>query len=156
MEKGAIILDIIILLLIAIPVAYLVIYSFNRERKVKNCVTKLCSQQGIKLNNFEITGNLVLGIDDQHKKLILTHRKNTENAFQVIDLPQLTDCHVKTVKHSKNSLDWVGLELVSAQQKQDIAFYIEEDDEDPGTNAEICLQTARKWEKLIQPFVKAS
>ena len=156
MDTGSLIVDIVIILVIAIPLAYLVIYSFNRERKVKKSVAKLCSQKGINLGIFEINGNLVLGIDDQQKKLILTHRKDTNNAFQIIDLPQLTDCQVKTVKHSKITLDWVGLELVGTQQKQDIAFYVEEDDEDPGTSAEICLQAARKWEKLIRPLLKAS
>ena len=88
--------------------------------------------------------------------MIVSNRKKIDEEFQVIDLSSLKECRVKTIKLSPKTTDWVGLELLSASSKQDIAFYEEKDEDNPATDSQICMQQAIKWEKLIKPLLKAS
>jgi hypothetical protein len=156
MNKGSLIVDFIIIICITLPLVYLIMYSFNSERKIKKRVTTSCQKHGMNLNHFELSGNLILGMDEQQQKLIYSNRKDPEGEFRIIHLHELSNCHVKTIQNSKKTLDWVGLELSGKERLNDIPFYVEDDDDDPGTSAEVCLQTARKWEKLILPLIKTS
>ncbi|MAP53578.1 hypothetical protein [Altibacter sp.] len=156
METSSVIIDIILLSIIIVPLAFLVVYTTRGEKKAKRKLQQLCKANGITLSTFEINGDTLLGLDPEGKKLILSHRKDIEKEFQVIDLQELRECRLKTVKLSKHTLDWVGLELLSATTKKDIPFYLEEDEESPATDSLVCLQRATKWEKMIKPLLKAS
>ncbi|MCW8980740.1 MULTISPECIES: hypothetical protein [Altibacter] len=156
METSSVIIDIILLSIIIVPLAFLVIYTTRGENKAKMRLERLCKEKGIKLSAFEINGDTLLGLDTEGKKLITSHRKDIEKEFQVIDLQELKECRLKTIKLSKHTLDWVGLELLSATIKKDIPFYLEEDEESPSTDSLVCLQRATKWEKMIKPLLKAS
>ncbi|PKA82861.1 hypothetical protein ATE92_1001 [Ulvibacter sp. MAR_2010_11] len=156
MEKSSIIINSIMFLVIAIPLAFLVIYTTQGEKRVKKKVIKLCRASGVNLSVFDITGNVVLGLDSVSKKLVVSNRKQLENDFQIIDLPTLKDCRVKTVKLTSKTTDWVGLELVGTDYNKEVAFYAEDDEDNPSTDSQICIQQALKWEKIIKPLLKAS
>jgi hypothetical protein len=156
MEINSLITDIILIASIIVPIAYLVIYTTGLDKKVKREVTKLCIANNLTLDNFEINGDLILGIDSVKKKLIQSSRKQIEKDFQIIDLPSIKECRVKTIKHSRNTIDWIGLELIGSDAKKDIAFYMEDDENNPGKDPQMSLQQARNWEKFIIPLLKAS
>ncbi|GHC44896.1 hypothetical protein [Ulvibacter litoralis] len=156
MEKSSIITDIVLTLLVVVPIAYLILHISGRDKKVQKTITNLATSNGLNLSNFEISGNLVLGIDDTHKKLIYSNRKRLEDDFKVVDLAELNECRIKTTHLTKTTLGWVGLELVGKNSKQEIVFYEEENEEGPHIESGACLQLARKWEKLITPLTKAA
>ena len=156
MEINSLITDIILILSIIVPIAYLVIYTTGRDKKAKREVTKLCNANKLTLDNFEIHGDLILGIDSIKKKLIQSSRKQIGKDFQIIDLPSIKECRVKTIKHSQKTIDWVGLELTGSDAIKDIAFYLEDDENSPGKDPQMCLQQAKNWEQLIIPLLKAS
>lgn len=156
MNTKIVLLDVIIFLVILIPIAFLIIYTMGSDKKVKRNINKLCNQQGIHLDHIEINGDLVLGLDNTNKKLVCSERKNTEDNFQVFDLKSLSDCKVKVLKLANKTTDWVGLELVSAEDKKEIPFYIENDDDGPASDPKIREQQAIKWERLIKPHLKVS
>jgi hypothetical protein len=156
MEINSLITDIILILSIIIPLAYLVIYTTGLDKKVKREVIKLCIANNLTLDNFEINGDLILGLDSVKKKLIQSSRKQIEKDFQIIDLPSIKECRVKTIKHSRKTIDWIGLELISSDAKKDIAFYMEDDENSPGKDPQMSLQKAKNWEKFIIPLLIAS
>lgn len=156
MEKSSIITDIVLTLLVVIPIAYLILHISSRDKKVQKTINKLASSNGLSITNLEISGNLVLAIDNTHKKLILSNRKQLEDNFQVVDLAELNECRIKTTHLTKTTLGWVGLELVGKNSKQEIIFYEEENEEGPHIESGACLQLAKKWEKLITPLTKAA
>lgn len=156
MEINSLITDIVLASFIIVPIAYLVIHTTGRDRKAKKEVTKLCTANNLTLNIFEINGDLILGIDSVNRKLIQSNRKQIEKDFQIIDLPSIKECRVKTIKLSKKTIDWVGLELISSNAIKDIQFYREDDESSPGLDPQVCSQQAKNWEKLINPLLKAS
>jgi hypothetical protein len=156
MEIKSLIIDIILFAAIAMPLAFLVIYTLNGEKRIKRRINTLCKANNIALANFDVHGNVILGIDTSNSKLILSNRKQIENEFQIIELSSLKECRVKTVKLTPKTTDWVGLELLGANTKKDIAFYEEQDDDNPATDPQVCMQQAIRWEKLIKPHLKAS
>lgn len=156
MEKSSIITDIVLVLLVVVPIAFLILSVSNRDKKVEKTIHKLAASNGLNVSNLEISGNLVLGIDNTHKKLMLSDRKQLENKFQVVDLATLNECRIKTTQLNKTALGWVGLELIGKDTKKSIVFYEEENQEGPHIDAGACLQLAKKWEKLITPLVKAA
>ncbi|RMA65917.1 hypothetical protein [Ulvibacter antarcticus] len=156
MKTSSLWVDIVLILLVAAPIVYLILMTTGKEKKAKKEVTKICKKNGLTVSNFDITGNLILGMDEGHKKLIMSHRKNIERDFKVIDLQSLKECRVKTIKLSKNTTDWVGLELLKPDSKLDISFYDESNDDGPYIDPLACIKKAEQWEKLIKPLLKAS
>lgn len=156
METKSLIIDIILFLIIAVPLAVLVIYTINGDKRIKRKVNTLCKANNIALGSFDIHGNVVLGLDTTATKLILSNRKQIDTEFQIIELSSLKDCRVKTIKLTPKTTDWVGLELLGANTKKDIAFYEEKDEDNPATDPQVCMQQAIRWEKLIKPHLKAS
>jgi hypothetical protein len=156
METKSLLIDIILFSIIAVPLAVLVIYTINGEKRIKRKINSLCKVKNITLGNFDIHGNVILGLDSTNTKLIISNRKKLDEEFQVIDLSSLKECRVKTIKLTPKTTDWVGLELVNSNSKLDIAFYEEQDEDNPATDPQICMQHAIKWEKLIKPLLKAA
>jgi hypothetical protein len=156
METKSLIIDIILFLIIALPLAFLVIYTVSGEKRIKRKIINLCKANNITLGNFDIHGNVILGIDSSNSKLILSNRKKIDEAFQIIEFNSLKECRVKTVKLTPKTIDWVGLELLGIDSVKNIPFYEEQDEDNPSTDPQICMQQAIKWEKIIKPLLKAS
>lgn len=156
MEKNALLLDAIILLVIIAPIAVLIIYAFSQDKRVKRQIDRLCKTNEITLNEFEINGDVVIGLDANHKKMIVSNRKDVVKNFQVIDLDQVNQCKTKVVNLNKKTIDWVGLELLSKNGIKDIMFYSETDEDGPSTDPQACLHKAHQWEDKVRPLVRAS
>lgn len=156
METSSIIINIALFSIVIVPIIILVIYTTSGEKKIKKKFSALCSTQGVVLTDFDAHGNAILGIDIPRHTLAISNRKSLEIDFQLIDISSLTDCRVKTIKHSKSTYDWVGLELINKDTKKEIPFYDEMDEDNPATDSQISLQQAIKWEKLIKPLLRAS
>ncbi|AFL80812.1 hypothetical protein Aeqsu_1319 [Aequorivita sublithincola DSM 14238] len=156
MELSAPIIGLIILLLIAVPVAYMIINASGTDKKVRKSVSQLSQSNGINLKTIDIIGNCVIGVDEASKKLIYTSKKNPSGDFKVINMEDVKDCRAKSIKQSDKTLDWVGLEIVERTGKFEIPFYNEHDEDELSTDAFVCLQDAKRWESTLRPLLKAS
>ena len=156
MEISASLIGIIILVLIVFPVVYMIINASGVDKKVKKSVIKLSQNNGIQLKNVDIIGNLVIGVDEISKKLVYTSKRNPSEDYKIVNMQDLTDCRVKSIKQSDKTLDWVGLELFEKTGKSEIPFYNEHDENELSNDAFVCLQNAKRWEGTLRPLLKAS
>lgn len=156
MKSSTILISAILFALIFIPLFYLVSIGSRQEKKVRKAIQKLCDQNKINLTELELSGDLILGIDPSQKKLIYSSRKHISEKFEIIDLTLQHDCKIKTLKTQGKFLEWVSLELVNSNQKKEIIFYQENEEDVPVTDPNKCLKDAEKWQRLILPLLKAS
>jgi len=71
MEFNASIVGLIVLLLIFVPIVFLMLNASGPNNKVKKAASKLSETNGIKLKNFEVIGNCVIGVNTVSKKLFI-------------------------------------------------------------------------------------
>ncbi len=156
MELSSSLIGVIILLLVALPVGYMIMSAGGINKKIKKSVTQLSQNNGIQLKDMDIIGNLVIGVDEVSKKLIYTSKKNPSGDFKIVNMEDVKDCRIKTIKQSEKTLDWVGLELLEKTGKQEIVFYDEHADDELSKDPFVCLQDAKRWEGTLRPLLKAS
>ena len=156
MEFSATLVGIIITLLMLVPVAILIMSASGKDKKVKKSVMQLSQTNGINLKTIDVIGNCVIGVDEVSKKLVYTSKTNPSADFKIINMEDVKDCRVKSIKQTDKTLDWVGLELVEKTGKREISFYNEHDESELSTDAFVCLQDAKRWESTLKPFLKAS
>jgi hypothetical protein len=156
MELNPTLVGVIIIALIFVPIAYLIMSASGKDKKTKKSVSELSETNGIKLDEIDIIGNLVIGVDEVSKKLIYTSKRNISSDFKIINMAEVSACRAKTIKQGDKTLDWVGLEFMENSGKLEIAFYIETDDDGPAKDPYVCLQDAKRWEEKLRPFLKAS
>ncbi len=156
MEFSATLVGIIITLLMLVPVAFLIMSTSGKDKKVKKSVMQLSQTNGINLKTVDVIGNCVIGVDEVSKKLVYTSKTNPSADFKIINMEDVKDCRVKSIKQTDKTLDWVGLELVEKAGKREISFYNEHDENELSTDAFVCLQDAKRWEGTLRPLLKAS
>lgn len=149
-------IGVIIIAIIFVPIVYLIMNASGRDKKIKKSVEKLSEAQGLKLNQIDIIGNLIIGVDEVSKKLIYTTKNNATNDYKILDLDNVKDCRAKTIKNDTKTLDWVGLEFTEKAGKNEITFYDEHDEHELGKDAFVCLQDAKRWEGTLKPLLKTS
>jgi len=156
MEISASLIGLIILLLIAVPVGYMIVNALGLDRKVKKTINSLSEKNGIRLDNLEILGNVVIGVDPNTNKMVYSTKKNPVADFTIVNMEEVKACRVKSIKQTEKTLDWVGLEIIKNTGSKEITFYNEYDDEELSTDPYISLQNAKRWENTLRPLLKAS
>ncbi len=156
MELNSTLIGIIVLLLIFIPVGYLIISSSGKNKKLKKTLADISKAKGINLRDIDVIGNLVIGLDDVSKNLVYASKLNLADDFKIVNLEEVKDCRVKSIKQGETSLDWVGLEVVGKAGKLEIPFYTELDETGLSRDPFVCLQDAKRWENAVRPLLKAS
>ncbi|QAA82170.1 hypothetical protein EI546_10740 [Aequorivita sp. H23M31] len=157
MKIDATLIGVIILLLIFVPIIYMIVNASGVNKKVTKSVLQLAQGKGLHLENVDVIGNLVIGMDRNSRKLIYSTKRNPQNDFKVINLEDVKDCRAKSIKVSDKTLQWVGLELVEKQGKKEIQFYCENDESGLTKDPYVCLQDAKRWENEVRPLLlKAS
>ena len=156
MEFNSGLVGVIVLLLIFIPVGYLIVNSSGKNKKLKKSLTDLSKTKGINLKDIDVIGNLVIGLDGVSKNLVYTSKLNFTDDFKVINLEDVKDFRVKSIKQGDKTLDWVGLEVVGKTGKVEIPFYLEMDDTGLSKDPFVRLQDAKRWEAVVRPLLKAS
>ncbi|MDN3723215.1 hypothetical protein QRD02_02380 [Aequorivita sp. SDUM287046] len=156
MEFNATSVGVIVTLLMLVPVVFLIMSASGKDKKVKKTVSQLSQKNGITLENIDVIGNCVIGVDQVSKILVYTSKRNPSADFKIINMEDVKDCRAKSVKQTEKTLDWVGLEIMEKTGRREIAFYNEHDEDELSTDAFVCLQDAKRWEEKLRPLLKAS
>lgn len=154
MKFDSIFVGIIIMLVIFIPVAYMIISAGGKDKKVKKSMSKIAQAKGLNLNNIDIIGNLVIGVDENSKTLVYSSKASLDRDYKIVPLSEVKDCRTKTVKESDKNLQWVGLEIMENQGKREIQFYCEVDENCTTKDPYVCLQDAKRWENTLRPLLR--
>lgn len=157
MKLDSTLIGVIILLFIFVPVIYMIVSSSGKNKKVIKTISQLAQSTGIKLQDIEVIGNVVIGIDAAGRKLAYSTKRNVEDDFTVVDLADVKDFRSKSIKISDRSFQWVGLEVTEKQGKREIQFYCENDESGLTRDPQVCLQDSKRWENAVRPLLhKAS
>ncbi len=156
MEINTTLIGVIILLLVVVPIAYLILTTSGKDKRIKKEVLSLSQTNGIALKDIDVIGNCIIAVDAVSKKLIYTSKTNPSGDFKIVNMTEVRDCRAKSIKQSEKTLDWVGLELLEKNGKLEIPFYIENDEEGYTRDPFVCLQDAKRWEGTLKPLLKAS
>ena len=156
MELSSTLVGIIITVVMLVPVAFLIMNSTGKDKKVMKSVKQLSQTNGINLKNIEVIGNCVIGVDEVSRKLVYTSKRNPSADFKIINMEDVKECRAKTIKQNDKTLDWVGLEFVEKSGRSEIVFYNEHDENELSKDGFVCLQDAKRWESTLRPLLKAS
>lgn len=154
MKISVVLVSVILIATIFLPLAYLVTKSARTESKIKKILQKFGVENKLSIDAIKLHGNLILALDQTHKKLLFAARETVGSDIQVIDLPLLSDCHIRTLRNKGKHLEYVSLELGNRDAKHNIVFYEEEQDTGPVVDPMASLYEAEKWKILIQPHLK--
>lgn len=156
MEFNATLVGVIILLLIFVPIILMVWNASGKEKKAKKSLIQISKNKSLELKEIEVIGNVIIGLDEKSKKLVYSFIKNLKNDIKIIDVNELKNCRVKTVHQTGNSLEWVGLELIGSNNRYEIPFYDDTEEEGGAKDPLMFLQDAKRWENHLRPMLKAS
>jgi hypothetical protein len=159
MDTASASIGIILLILFVGPVAYIIWQQIAKDRKRLQQLKKFEKENGLKLDQVELTPSLLLGLDSAAKKLVVIDTLGN-NEQQVIDLKGV---HRSQVKKSTNpespgessALTYVSLELLNGRPGNTTQIVFYDENKDTGHDVATQLSLANKWEVLIKPLIKS-
>lgn len=159
MDTGSLIIGLIILAITLLPFALLRINRIKRENKLLKELEQLAQSQHGQIDEHEICGNFIIGIDQLHKKVFFQMKNQSDFVQQFVDL---TTCKAsKVINTSKTSVNPNGahtyiekieiLFLPLSQHEKEIQFELYNIKFTPQLSGE--LQAAENWSKKINQLI---
>lgn len=155
-------IGIVLILLFIAPIFYMIYWQSTKDKRRLKKLNDLSAQNLMKLDHYELSNSLLLGLDSSSKKLIIVEPQNAME-FDVIDLSKIDvsaiakKSHAETNKHTgKAPLIKICLELLKNNPKQkvtEIVFY--DEDDETSMDPDVQLVLANKWDKLIRMNLSA-
>jgi len=162
MDFKSVEMGIALVLLFMVPILYMIYWQSTKDKRRLKKLKDLSTQNQMKLDHYELSNSLLLGLDSSSKKLIVVEPKNATE-FDVIDLSKIDassiakKSEVEKNKHTgKEPIIRISLELLKNNPKQkvtEIVFY--DEDDETNMDADVQLVLAKKWENLIRPNLSA-
>ena len=137
------------------PILYVLIKQNSKEKQQKNKMIQLAKAQDLQIDHFEFYQNILIGLDTQHKKLLVAN-EGEQNEYNVVDLEHVQDSRIsKKIEFVKiqgkrtEKILQLSLDIINELNEKilEIIFYDEEsgDTTDPQTR----LHIAKQWDGLI-------
>ena len=163
---------IIAILTVAVVGFFILILVYIHDRQIRKMVADLlrrfdeaAKKENLAPSKKEILGNLVIGVDDINKKLIILKKKGDEYHTMVIDLKEVRDCSKRKIYHRidismgdkekyQNYVEEIVLsfDIPLRLKQEDIPFY------DSGVhglrNLAEAEQKATEWETTIRKLLQ--
>jgi len=162
MDFKSVEIGIALVLLFIVPILYMIYWQSTKDKRRLKKLKDLSTQNQMKLDHYELSNSLLLGLDSLSKKLIVVEPKNAME-FDVIDLKKIDVSEISKKSHAeknkqtgKEALIRVCLELIKNNPKQkvtEIVFYDEDDETSMDPDAQLVL--AKKWNELIRMNLSA-
>lgn len=154
MDLSTILVGLALLAIMLIPFYFVNQKRKGKVKKEKENFELLVNRAGVNPSNYEIIGNLMLGLDKDAKKVFFTDKRNIEGNFQVLDLNDYQSCSAKSTGPNKTQLQWVGIEFQGKEEVKNISFYDDNDEEWQGQGPFSLQQDARRWASEIRQVMK--
>lgn len=156
MDLGTIIIGIVLIALCSLPFFYM---RKNDKENLK-ILRALAKGQSCEISVYEISGNLIIGMDETKKILFFIKKIQNSEIVQTVDLNTISGCEIiKSGKsiNSKNSsysvIEKLTLQFhnkVKGKEEQNIDFF----DSEENVHLSGELQTIQNWEKQINELIK--
>lgn len=153
MELSTILVGGAILLAMLVPVIYMIMNASGSDGKAKKLLAKLASAKSINLENIEVHGDIVFGIDTNARKLAYSYKHNVQSNFKSVDLKNIKSSRVKTTHIGNKTIETVLLELAGNGESYQLSFYDDNDEQNHSLDPKIALQNARDLDSRIRLLI---
>ncbi|SKB52600.1 hypothetical protein SAMN05660776_1643 [Salegentibacter holothuriorum] len=146
-----------LLALFMLPILYLIWQQNNKEKNRLRNLRNISTQNNLTSDTFEISNNLLLGLDSKANKLLIIEPTN-KMQHRVLDLTKIKNSKVSSHPFPENRklIKSISLDLSENERDQNplkIIFYDEDDNEN--NNASERLVVAKKWQGIINAKLSA-
>lgn len=148
--KGA-----IVIALCFLPFIYMAMRNKKREKNFFQSLLNKAKQLNCNVTDYEVSGNIIIGLDDTNKELFFLKKINDEERFQHLNLKEIKNLRLNnsnrmtgSEKNPQKVLD--KLQLVFTYKKAgtpDVTFEFFNSDESLIVNGE--LKLIEKWAKIL-------
>ena len=152
MERGPLLVGVIVLLIFVLPIAWAILRSNKKVNARKSLIKRLCESNGILADTSTQIGNALLGLDTLNKKLFYTCLQNIESNFKVISLDGVTSLNLIEENYpSKKNILHVNIAINTAAESHLLSVYDDQDSHLVVTDPKACSHAARQWIDLVRP-----
>src|SRR5690554_2603242 len=151
METGNLIIGGISAAAIILPFVFMYRKRKQLERELTKGLKSYAASKNLKIDQTEVAGNVILGIDHQNTVAFLGKKEKTEEIFRHVNLENIKLCKVnrqvrEIVTHGKKDkvTHSLSLEFYPQHQQEEITrFSLYNEDSDEALGGEI--QLANEW-----------
>lgn len=148
-----------LLALFMLPVLYLIWQQNNKEKNRLKNLKNISAQNNLNADTFEVSANLLLGLDTKANKLLIVEPTNNMQ-HKILDLTKVKSSTVNSCTFPENNklIKSVSLDISESKKNQKltkIIFYDEDSNENERNNASESLVIARKWQRIINEKLSA-
>lgn len=152
MEKGPLLVGVIVLLIFVLPISWAIIKSNKKVKARKSMIKMLCETNGILVDTSTQIGNALLGLDSLNKKLFYTCLHNMESNFKVISLDGVTSLNLIEENYpAKKNILHVNIAINTASENHLLSVYDDKDTNLIVTDPKACSHAAKQWIDTVKP-----
>ncbi len=168
MDFQTIITGAIIIALCFLPYIYMSKRGKKREQKFFQLLLNKSKQLNYNITNYEVMGNIIIGLDETTQELFFLRKVNDEERFQHLNLNEVKQIRLNNLnrmvgaaKNQQKVLDKLQLVFVFKKSSNpEVIFEFFNSDESLIVNGE--LQLIEKWAKIlnekitVKPIIKTA
>lgn len=147
MDTGVLIIGAILCVILIVPFYMIINLPKKKMKKKQSAFQQILNQKNIKVKEFEILNELIIGLSQDEKQLILSSTLNMQN-IEVLDFKKFNSIEVRSSAQTDAS-EWVGLELKNKSDQKTIVFLDDSGDDLPIRNFHLSVQDAEKWRDIL-------
>lgn len=144
MDTGVLIIGAILCAILIVPFYIIINLPKKKMKKMQAAFQQLFNQNHIKVEEFDILNDLIIGLSQDKKQLVISSTLNMEENFEILDLENFNSFEVRTSAQN-DAHEWVGLEMKNKSNPKTIVFLDDSGDELPKRNFHLSVQDAQKW-----------
>ncbi|WP_251805135.1 hypothetical protein [Antarcticibacterium sp. W02-3] len=117
---------------------------------MEKLLKRKAKEKNINPNITEVTPSLLLGLDSKLQKLLIINKITME--VDLVNLTEIANCELKIVNFPDRPGKTNFVSLVLLYKKTEVKPFemvFHNDEDDINSEAEVQLQKAKKWQKLI-------
>ncbi|WP_037318495.1 hypothetical protein [Salegentibacter sp. Hel_I_6] len=157
MDTASTLIGLGLLALFVLPILFLIWQQNSKEKIRLKSLKAISSNNNLLTDMVEVSATLFLGLDSKSKKLLVVEPTNNMQ-HQVLDLSEIKNTKVNTLKlnENSNSIKRISLDLSGKSEHKkltEIIFYDEDDNEN--NDASERLIVANKWKQIITEKISA-
>jgi hypothetical protein len=155
MELKFVLIGAILLAICILPIILVIRSGKKAERKMKQSLTSIANQNNCQISQYELCGDIVIGLDEIKNFVFFHNRSNGKTTAQAIELANYQSCKIvktsRTIKSNKGNyteiekLQLSFAPITKAGNEIILNFFIVDDSFQ--LNGE--LQVIEKWSNLI-------
>lgn len=153
MDISAISMGVGFLVAIGLPMFLIMSKQKRKNKNIKKELSAYAQNNGLTLNEIEITHRLVLGFDAEKQEIVFAPIEHIASQCKQFNLADLTSNELVAPETPKNGISRIAIKLKGNVPAEEMVFY--DDEEDIGADAVVCKYIAQKWTGLMRQKIAA-